>query len=159
MKKVFAAAAALIIVASLSGCAESPKLVVGDCVNVVVDYSSLATNQNISTCVPVSEETQAIDVLSNAGLSLTGTDKYGLQIVCRVNNLPSTSMQIGIKDHENYIEPCTNMPPEFAYWALLIKKANGDWEWAPKGVAQLTLVAGESIGLVFSENGNTKFPG
>lgn len=159
MKRTFAIVAGLALAISVSGCAEESKVASGDCVNVVVDYSSQTSGQNVSTCVPVVDKASAMDVLSSAGLTLSGTDDYGLQIVCRVNNVPSATTPIGIKDHEGYTESCSKMPPEFAYWALLIKTVNGEWKWAPKGVAQLTLVPGESIGLVFSENGNTKFPG
>ena len=73
--------------------------------------------------------------------------------------MPSATEPIGIPDHEDYIEPCSDMPPEFAWWAVLVKKHHGNFEWAETGIAEVKLNPGESIALVFSPNGDTKFPG
>ena len=51
-------------------------------------------------------------VLGKANIVIDGTQKYGNQIVCRVDGLPKAE-PIGIKKHESYIETCQTMPAEF----------------------------------------------
>jgi hypothetical protein len=160
MKKIIVGAIALTaITASLTGCAKTASLPpVGDCVNVIVDYSSLNPTGDFSQCVVVDGEVHASDLLKKSGFDIVGTDKYPAEIVCRVNDFPSATKPLGIKDHEDYVEPCKNMPPEFGYWALLVKSHSGKWDWAPTGIAQIHLIAGDSVALVFAENGNVNFP-
>ncbi len=56
------------------------------------------------------------------------------------------------------------MPPEDAYWAVIIKKKQvllfpkNEWGWAEKAINETTLYAGDSIGLVFSTNGELRWP-
>ncbi len=59
------------------------------------------------------------------------------------------------------------MPSEKAYWAILEKRKqiipnpfdlNGKYAWAQVGVNELSLNPGDSLALVFADNGNIKFP-
>jgi hypothetical protein len=50
------------------------------------------------------------------------------------------------------------MPAAFAYWAVLVKDGVLPWGWASTGIDQVTLEAGDSLGLVFFENDNQRFP-
>lgn len=129
-----------------------------ECVNVYVDYGVLDSNAKSTKCIPVSGTANGLAVLSKAGLSVEGTGKYGLQIVCRVNSLPSAIKPIGIKDHEDYVETCAEMPAAFAYWAVIVKKGTLPWGWADTGIDKVTLKAGDSVGLVFAQNDDVKFP-
>jgi hypothetical protein len=150
---------ALAITASLTGCSGTGHLPpVGDCVNVIVDYSSLNPTGDFSQCVVTGEKVYASDLLKDAGFSIVGTDKYPTEIVCRVNDFPSATKPLGIKDHETYVEPCTDMPPAFGYWALLVKPHSGKWDWAQTGIAEVHLHPGDSVALVFSENETVNFP-
>lgn len=126
------------------------------CINVYVDFGSLDNDTKIIKCVETSSEAKALEVLQNAKLSLEGTKKYGDQVVCRVNNLPDARS-----------ESCESMPSEKAYWAVILKKkqvipnpfdVSSKWGWAQTGVADITLKPGDSIGLVFSENGKLRWP-
>lgn len=128
------------------------------CVDVYVDYGVLDSSAKLSKCVPVTGEASGLDVLTKAGLELEGTGKYGLQVVCRVNSLPSATRPIGIKDHEDYVETCAEMPAAFAYWAVIVKKGALPWGWADTGADKVRLQAGDSVGLVFAENDNVRFP-
>lgn len=137
------------------------------CVNVYIDYGVLKNHSKFTECVPVSEKINALTVLKRSGIEVVGTNKYGSQIVCRVNNLPSSTDPVNISGHENYVEPCTDMPPEFAYWAVLVKRnqtipnpidVSGKWNWADTGIADVKLNPGDSIGLVFSDNEKVNFP-
>ena len=129
-----------------------------DCVNVYVDYGILDANSKSTKCIPVSDEVNGLEVLTQSGLLIEGTGKYGLQVVCRVNSLPSAFKPIGVKDNEDYIETCAEMPAAFAYWAVLVKKGALPWGWADTGIDKVTLKPGDSVGLVFAENDDVRFP-
>lgn len=127
-----------------------------DCINVYVDYGQLDNKTKLQICLTAGEKTNALDVLENVGLNIEGTQKYGDAVVCRVNNLPDKS-----------VEPCEIMPPEKAYWAVLIKERQtvpipfgfgSAWGWAQVGVNEIYLDPGDSIGLVFADNGEVAFP-
>jgi len=129
-----------------------------ECVTVLVDYGVLDSKSTSSKCIPVTGKANGLDLLADAGLAIEGTGKYGSQIVCRVNSLPSATTPIGIKGHENYVETCAEMPAAFSYWAVLVKDGALPWGWASTGIDQVTLEAGDSLGLVFFENDNQRFP-
>lgn len=129
-----------------------------DCVSVYVDYGVLNNGATLTDCIAVDGEIDGMTVLNSAGLAIIGTDKYGLQVVCRVNSLPAGGSPIGIKGHEDYIETCKDMPAQFAYWAILVRNGMAPWGWAETGLLDIKLKAGDSIGLVFADNENVKFP-
>ena len=135
------------------------------CTQIYIDYGVI-NDTKVTKCVDISIETNALNVLKSGGVELEGTAKYGNQIVCRVAGLPDVE-PIGIKGHEQYIELCQTMPPEFAYWAVLVKRhqtfpnpfdVRGKWGWAQTGIDKVVLKPGDSIGLVFSDNGKVRFP-
>jgi hypothetical protein len=130
-----------------------------DCagVTVIVDFGILSSTR-IDECVEVSKETPAADILSQARVTLAGTDEYGDAVVCRVNDLPSVSDPVTVDGHEPFIESCASMPPEFAYWALWVKQGTPDWGYAMVGVGDLMLKPGDSIGLVFTTGTSTPTP-
>ena len=123
------------------------------CVNLYVDYGSL-DNKAVSTeCITVSDKTNALHILDKAQYTIEGTQKYGNAIVCRVNGLPDKT-----------VESCEIMPPEKAFWAVIIKKKevipplSTEWGWAQKGINETYLSPGDSLGLVFSTNGEVRWP-
>ena len=124
-----------------------------DCVNLYVDYGSVDNGAKVTKCVPISGKTNALDILDKAKLNIEGTRKYGDAVVCRVNGLPDKS-----------VESCEIMPPENAYWAVIIKKKqvipfpSNEWGWAQKGINETFLSPGDNLGLVFSTNGDVKWP-
>jgi hypothetical protein len=77
------------------------------CINLYVDYGPLDGGTKLTKCIDVSTKTIALDVLKKANLEIEGTKKYGLGVVCRVNNLP-----------DEKAESCEIMPPAEAYWAI-----------------------------------------
>ena len=124
-----------------------------DCVNVYVDFASLDKGSKLSKCIPVSGQDTALNILAKTDIELSGTDKYGLAVVCRVNNLPGPDQ-----------ESCSVMPPEDAFWAFIVKNKMSatnlfpKWGWAQKGVSEVYFRPGDSLGLVFSEKGDLKWP-
>ena len=139
-----------------------------NCVNVLIDYGSLdSSNTDFEKCLPVTGEITALELMQNANFKLEGTNKYGNNVVCRLNNLPKPNQAIGVKGHEDYIEECKEMPAAFAYWAVLEKRwqiipnpfdLNGKWAWAQVGVAELAMKPGDGLAFVFVTNGDVKFP-
>lgn len=127
-----------------------------NCVTVYVDYGKLNNNEKSTRCIATAGSTKALDLLVNAGLQLEGTQKYGDAVVCRVDGLPGRD-----------VESCNDMPPAEAYWAVIVKERQmlplplgfgSAWGWAQKGVNELYLDPGDSIGLVFADNGKVVFP-
>lgn len=157
MKKV-GMTIALGLVLATSGCSVFTASGDPNCVTVVVDFQKLNDGNKTSQCIYADKGAGAIDILNKAGFKLEGTGKYGNQVVCRVNGFPSATKPIGVKDHEDYIETCADMPADFAYWAVLVKTPGKDWSWAEVGVADLKLNPGESLALVFSENDKLALP-
>jgi len=124
------------------------------CINLYVDYGSLDEGTKLTKCIDVSTKTIALDVLKRANLEIEGTKKYGLAVVCRVNSLP-----------DQKAESCEIMPPEKAYWAVIIKEKQTipfprkEWGWGQLAIDQQYLNQGDSLGLVWTgPNGELKFP-
>ena len=123
------------------------------CVTVYVDYGSLDDNKKIAECIDVAGKTNTSDIMNQSGIILEGTARWGDEVVCRVNGLPDATR-----------ESCEVMPPEEAYWAVIVKpKASATnffpkWNWAETGINDIYLSAGDSVGLVFTENGKLKWP-
>lgn len=124
------------------------------CINLYVDYGQLDGGTKLTKCIDASTKTIALDVLKKANLEIEGTKKYGLGVVCRVNNLP-----------DEKAESCEIMPPEKAYWALIIKEKQTipfprkEWGWGQLAIDQQYLNPGDSLGLVWTgPNGELRFP-
>lgn len=138
-----------------------------DCVTVYVDYGVLDNGTKVVKCINVPQKTGALNVLQSAGFIVDGTKKYGSQVACRVNGLPSAIAPVNVSNHENYVETCTDMPAAFAYWAVLVKRLpdtanpldqSKKWGWAATGIDKIFLSPGDSIGLVFADNDRVEFP-
>jgi len=150
MKRVLASLAIVLLAfVGLQGMNKSDD----GCINLYVDYGPLDGGTKLTKCIDVSTKTLALDVLKRANLELEGTKKYGLAVVCRVNGLP-----------DEKIESCEIMPPEKAYWAVIIKEKQvipfprKEWGWGQLAVNQQYLNPGDSLGLVFADNGKVVFP-
>jgi len=123
-----------------------------DCVNVYIDFASL-DGGTIEKCISVAGKETALNILQSADIKIDGTNRWGLAVVCRVNGLPDATR-----------ESCDVMPPENAFWAFIYKNKTSatnlfpKWGWAQEGVADVYFSPGDSFGLVFSENGNLRWP-
>lgn len=136
----------------LSGFTIQAFAVKPSCINLYVDYGSLTKQNKLNECIE-QDNINALDFIKQSGYKTEGTVKYGDAVLCRLNGLPS------IKE-----ESCREMPPEDAYWAVIIKKKQvllfprNEWGWSEKAINETTLYAGDSIGLVFSANGELTWP-
>lgn len=123
-----------------------------NCVTVYVNFGQLDPETEEEHCIDVSGKVNALELLRVAGYKVEGTQKYGDAVVCRLNNLPDRS-----------IESCEVMPPEDAFWAVIVKENQfiplfNDWGWAQVGVNELYLSSGDSLGLVYSKDGDLQWP-
>lgn len=150
---------------TMSGCAPAPApSPTASCspstgVSVVVNFSGVFDASDISTCAPLTSGTETVaDALAAVGVTTEGTVKYGDQVVCRVNSLPAADKPFIVPGHDPYTEPCKDMAPEYAYWALWVKSGAGAWDYAAEGVATQKVAPGDSIGLVFTTGGATPTP-
>jgi hypothetical protein len=123
-----------------------------NCVNLYVDFGSLNAETKVEKCIDISAETNALELLKISGYTTEGTQKYGDAVICRLNGLPDKS-----------VETCEVMPPEDAYWAVIVKEKKllplfNEWGWAQTGINEISLFEGDSLGLVFSTNGDLQWP-
>lgn len=127
-------------------------------VKVIVDSGSLKqAAADTSVCVPVDAPTPASKVLEEAKVKTQGTTQYPNELVCRVNGVPAADLDIAHKGG-TYREECSKMPAAFAYWALWVKPASGDWAYAQEGLATLKVGPGESLELLYTVDGAPATP-
>ena len=146
--------------APASSATSSASTASGPCagVKVIVDSGSLKqAAADTSVCVPVDGPTLASKVLDEAKVKTEGTPDYPKELACRVNGVPAADFDIAHKGG-TYREECSKMPAAFAYWALWVKPASGDWAYAQEGLATLKLNPGESVELLFTVDGAPAAP-
>ncbi len=140
--------------AATSATADAPC----DGVKVIVDSGALdQAAADSSTCVPVTAATVASEILEEANVKTEGTAKYPTELVCRVNGVPAADFDITHKGG-TYREECKDAPAAFAYWALWVKPATGDWAYAQEGHSTLKVSPGESLELLFTVDGEPATP-
>jgi hypothetical protein len=151
---------------ALTGCspAPAPSPTSTDCagVRVIVNFGLLGkggTPADISACAPLTSGTETVaDALAAVKVSTVGTAKYGDQVVCRVNGVPSVDKAFTVPGHDPYTESCATMAPEYAYWSLWLRSGAAKWDYATEGVSSQKVAPGDSIGLVFTTGGATPTP-
>jgi hypothetical protein len=127
-------------------------------VKVIVDSGALKqAAADKSVCVPVDAPTLASEVLDKAKVKTEGTPAYPKDVVCRVNGVPAADFDI-VHKGGTYREECKDMPAAFAYWALWVKPASGDWAYAQEGLGALKVSSGESLELLYSVDGAPATP-
>nr|WP_156810850.1 MULTISPECIES: hypothetical protein [unclassified Arthrobacter] len=132
----------------------------GPCTGVKVIVDSGALKQaaaDTSVCVPADAPILASTVLEEAKVKTEGTAQYPKELACRVNGVPAADFDITHKGG-TYREDCSKMPAAFAYWALWVKPASGDWAYAQEGLATLKVSPGESLELLFTVDGEPAAP-
>ena len=148
---------------ALTGCTGSPSAPLAtatnpstcDGVHLVVDFASLGPDP-VDTCVDVTGDTSAADVLAAAELATQGTADYGNAIVCRVNGQPAADTPVELMSG-SYTEDCADMPSADAYWSVWVE-TNGVWDYAQVGFNDLVLRSGDGLALSYTLNGNAEPP-
>ncbi len=150
-----------IVALAVSGCSADQQFEAdGSCdgVEVVINYSGQA--ENSKQCIGINGSSEvAKNILASAGLAVEGTKSYGDAVVCRVNDVPSSTVELVVEGEDPYLETCEDMPAAFAYWGLWVKQdAQSDWGYAMEGIGSLQMTKGQSLGLAFSLAGEAPTP-
>ena len=172
-----AAAAALLVpalgmqgtagAAAAAGSASSPVAsgTAGYCrtdtgVTVVVDFRALG-GPVVVRCAPGpgGPGFSGIDALQQAGFTPTGTARYGLAFVCRINGRPGPDETLAVRDNPDYQEKCETTPPQSAYWGYWYAPNGGSWTYSNRGAANRDAIPGGFEGWAFSLNGARPAPG
>ena len=137
----------------------APASALDDCegIGLYIDGTALDGGEE-AACVPAEGAVPASDLLAEAGVTTEGTVEYGDQVICRVNGLPAADQVIPAEDGSDYVETCQSMPAAFAYWSLWVKPADGEWAYAQEGLSTLRVQPGETVGLLFTLNGEPAEP-
>jgi hypothetical protein len=105
-------------------------------VTVVVDFTAFGGGVEIR-CAPGDPAT-GLQALQDAGFQITGTQRWGLAFVCRIDGLPTPA-----------VEPCVTTPPASAYWSYWHAPAGGTWSYSTLGAISHDPAPGTVEGWAF----------
>lgn len=108
-------------------------------VTVIIDFQELG-GTTIVRCAPGPQGT-GLDALRNAGIVVTGTARWGLGFICRIEGRPGAAS-----------EACIDTPPASAYWSYWHAPNAGSWHYSDWGVKNRKPPAGSFEGWSFSKN-------
>lgn len=111
----------------------------GNGVTVVVDFHELGGDP-IVRCAP-GAQASGLSALQNAGFELTGSQRWGLATLCRVEGKPGPEA-----------ESCADYPPVTAYWSYWQAPDGGNWAFAQSGVQESKPQAGSFEGWSFAKD-------
>ncbi|GAA4539038.1 hypothetical protein [Amycolatopsis samaneae] len=127
--------------ASTPATAEQGKGVPGYCqdgagVTVIVDFGDLGGDP-VVRCAP-GEQATGMTALQNAGFAVTGSQRYGLAVACRIDGKPGPDA-----------ESCAAMPSATDFWGYW-NGANGAWVSSQEGATTHKPAPGGFEGWAFS---------
>jgi hypothetical protein len=106
--------------------------------SLVVDFGTSSDKPAEVKCVK-SYNGYSWDLFEAAGLVVSGTDKYPVGFVCRIEGLPTESE-----------EPCTDTPgTKNGSWAYFLGDENNSWIYSPIGASTHKVKCGVSEGWRF----------
>lgn len=122
-------------------------------VTVVVDFSDLG-GDIVVRCAPgpVRAGYTGVDALKGAGFTPTGTQRWGLAFVCRIQGRPSAGESLDTDGNPDYHERCVDTPPASAYWGYWYADNGGAWTYSSAGPKNRDAIAGGFEGWSFSLN-------
>jgi hypothetical protein len=111
----------------------------GNGVTVIIDFQELG-GTTLIRCAPGDQPTGHA-ALKNAGIQITGTQRWGESFVCRVEGKPTAAT-----------EACIDTPPATAYWSYWYAPNGGAWKYSEWGVMNRKPPLGSFEGWSFSKN-------
>ncbi|WBB80390.1 hypothetical protein O7606_03140 [Micromonospora sp. WMMD882] len=114
-------------------------------VTVVVDFAALGGGVQVA-CAPGDPAT-GLAALQTAGFTVTGTSRWGLAFVCRINGKPTAAT-----------DPCVNTPPVTAYWSYWHAPAGGAWSYSSSGAGSYNPAPGSVEGWAFGAGAPPSVP-
>ncbi|MFV2019254.1 hypothetical protein [Micromonospora sp. LOL_023] len=129
-------AAGLVAVDPLTRPAHAAACAPGTGVTVVVDFTAFGLGVQ-TNCYPGDPPT-GLAALQGAGFTPTGTLRWGLAFICRIDGLPTPAA-----------EPCVNTPPASAYWSYWHSTPGGTWTYSTLGASSYNPAIGTVEGWRF----------
>jgi len=108
-------------------------------VTVIVDFQELG-GASIVRCAPGDQAT-GLAALKNAGIPITGTQRWGEAYICRIDGKPGVET-----------EACVTTPPASAHWSYWYASDGGSWTNSAAGVTARKPPPGSFEGWSFSLN-------
>ncbi|MFD0559770.1 hypothetical protein FB566_0421 [Stackebrandtia endophytica] len=108
-------------------------------VTVIIDFQELGGDV-IIRCAPGDQAT-GLTALKNAGIEITGTNRWGEAFICRIEGKPGADT-----------EPCIDTPPATAYWSYWHASNGGEWTYSQWGVMNRKPPPGSFEGWSFSKD-------
>jgi hypothetical protein len=108
-----------------------------DGVTVVVDFQELG-GSTIVRCATGPQST-GLAALKDAGITITGTTRWGEAFICRIEGKPGADT-----------ESCIDTPPASAYWSYWHASNGGSWTYSQLGAAARTPPPGSFEGWSFA---------
>lgn len=128
---------------------------------IVVDFQQLNGNgglaaATVTRCSPNANpgtQRTGIKALQDAGIAPTGTTRWGLSFVCRIEGRPAATETLPTTGNPTYKEACVNTPPAAAYWGYWHANGSGTtWTYSTSGAAGRYVTPGGFEGWSFSLN-------
>ncbi|MFG1885801.1 hypothetical protein [Micromonospora sp. NPDC049102] len=130
------AGAGLVAVDPLPRAAHAAACTPGAGVTVVVDLTAFGLGAQ--TGCRLGDPPTGLAALQGAGFTVTGTQRWGLAFVCRINGYPLPAA-----------EPCVNTPPASAYWSYWHAVPGGTWSYSTLGASSYNPAQGTVEGWRF----------
>ncbi|WP_422774900.1 hypothetical protein ACN28C_33495 [Plantactinospora sp. WMMC1484] len=108
----------------------------GTGVTVVVDFTAFGLG--VQTACYLGDPPTGLAALQGAGYTVTGTQRWGLAFICRINGRPLPAA-----------EPCVNTPPATAYWSYWHAPPGGSWSYSTLGATSYNPAQGTVEGWRF----------
>lgn len=105
-------------------------------VTVTVDFAGLGGGVAVNCAL--GDPTTGLTALTGAGYTITGTVRWGLAFVCRINGQPTAA-----------VDACVNTPPATAYWSYWHATPGGTWTYSTVGASSYNPAPGTVEGWAY----------
>ena len=110
-------------------------------VTVVVDFQELGGGVVVRCFPHPTSSSTGLSALQDAGFTPTGTARFGLGFICRIEGKPVAAD-----------EACIDTPPATAYWSYWSAPNGGSWKYSDLGVSNHKVILGGFEGWSFAKD-------
>ena len=110
-------------------------------VTVVVDFQELGGGVVVRCFPHPTSSSTGLAALQGAGFTPSGTVRFGLGFICRIEGKPTASD-----------EKCIDTPPATAYWSYWYAPNGGSWKYSELGVTNHKVILGGFEGWSFAKD-------
>jgi len=148
-RRAAALLAAVVVAAGLVAAEARPAFAAacapGTGVTVVVDFGPLGGGVTVGC--HTGDPATGLAALTGAGFTVTGTQRWGLAFVCRIDGKPTPAQ-----------DPCVNTPPATAYWSYWHASPGGAWTYSTVGAGAYNPAVGSVEGWRFGSGQAPSIP-